>query len=129
MNRYLFQINEDFGSKITSNATEEKDDFLQSIMYHSIDEAELSSNIERQQYKCKPNDTLDEIKINQYGTRLQKKEMLSRGDAFDKSSEDLSELHITEQKQVSERYKLKNLEVEIKSLYKNVFQSTIMKEH
>ena len=117
MNRYPFQINEDFGSKITSEATEEKDDFLQSIMYHSIDEAELSSNIERQQYKCKPNDTLDEIKINQYGTRLQKKEMLSRGDAFDKSSEDLSELQITEQKQFSERYELKNLELEIRSLH------------
>ena len=103
MNRYPLQINEDFGSKITSEATEEKDDFCPSIMYHSIDEVELLSNIERQQYKCKPNDTLDEIKINQYGTRLQKKEMLSRGDAFDKSSEDLSDLQITEQKQLCKR--------------------------
>ena len=103
MNRYPLQINEDFGSKITSEATEEKDDFRPSIMYHSIDEVELLSNIERQQYKCKPNDTFDEIKINQYGTRLQKKEMLSRGDAFDKSSEDLSDLQISEQKQVCKR--------------------------
>ena len=103
MNRYPLQINDDFGSKITSEATEEMDDFRQSIMYHSMDEVELLSNIERQQYKCKPNDTLDEIKINQYGTLLQKKEMLSRGDAFDKSSEDLSDLQITEQKQVCKR--------------------------
>ena len=117
MNRYPFQINESFGSKINSEATEEKDDFRQSIMYHSIDEVKLSSNIERQQYKCKPNDTLDEIKINQYGTRLQKKEMLSRGDAFDKSSEDLSELQITEQNQLSERYDQTNLEFKITSLH------------
>ena len=117
MNRYPFQINESFGSKINSEATEEKDDFRQSIMYHSIDEVKLSSNIERQQYKCKPNDTLDEIKINQYGTRLQKKEMLSRGDAFDKSSEDLSDLQITEQKQLSKRYDLKNLELKSKILH------------
>ena len=116
MNRYPYQINEDFKGKITSEATEEKDKFRQSIMHHSIEDVELSSNIERQQYKCKPNDTLDEIKINQYGKRLQKKEMLSRGDAFDKSSEDLSDLQITEQKQLSERYVLKNLEFKIKSL-------------
>ena len=116
MNRYPFQINESFGSKMNSEATEEKDDFRQSIMYHSIDEVKLSSNIERQQYKCKPNDTLDEIKINQYGTRLQKKEMLSRGDAFDKSSEDLFELQITEQKQLSERYDQTNLELQKTSL-------------
>ena len=117
MNRYPFQINESFGSKINSEATEEKDDFRQSIMYHSIDEVKLSSNIERQQYKCKPNDTLDEIKINQYGTRLQKKEMLSRGDAFDKSSEDLSELQVTEQKQLAERYDQTNSEFKITSLH------------
>ena len=97
-----------------SKVAKERDDFRQSIPYYATERIEISSkqnnsisNIEHQLYEYKPNDTLDEIKINQHRTRLQKKEMLSRGDAFDKSSEDLSDLQITEQKQLSKRYELK----------------------
>ena len=112
MNRYSYETEENiFGRKMMSKAAKEKDDFRQLIPYYATERIEISSkqnnsisNIEHQLYKCKPNDTLDEIKINQYRTRLQKKEMLSRGDAFDKPSEDLSDLQMKEQQELSERY-------------------------
>ena len=107
-NRHPFQTKEKFGREMEFKTTKEKKNFYQSSAYYASEEKEISSkhftNIEHQQNKCKPNDLHDEIKINQHRTRLQRKEMLSRGDAFDKSSEDISDLQMKQQQQFSERY-------------------------
>ena len=108
MNRHQFQSEEHFGRNFSSKTSKDRD--ISSVFYY-INRNEISSNqnepfskIEDPKFECKPNDTVDEININQHKTRLRRKEILSRGDAFDKSLEDFTDLQMETQQQFAERY-------------------------